>query len=62
MSEKERINKAVQLIKKSLCINSDYVDYDFGVELLKGMLLDILLGDEEDYKDALLILGSDKVE
>ena len=60
MSDKERINKAVELIKKALCPNSDYVDYDYGVELLKGMLLDILLGDKKDYKDVLIMLGSDK--
>ena len=62
MSDKERIENAVILIKKALDINSQFVDYDFGVELLKGMLLDILLGDKEDYGDILqsILKDSDK--
>lgn len=62
MSDKERIENAVILIKKALDVNSQFVDYDFGVELLRGMLLDILLGDKEDYGDILqnILKDSDK--
>lgn len=38
-------------INKKLCPNSDYVDYDFGTELLRQELLDIVnkaLGDKEN--------------
>lgn len=44
---KLRVDKAIEKINKTLCPNSDYVDYDFGSELLRQELLDILKGDDK---------------
>ena len=41
----DRISKAIELINQKLDINSDYIDYDFGAELLRQELLDILRGE-----------------
>lgn len=43
----DRIDKAIQNINEKLSINSEYVDYDFGSELLKQELLDILKGSDK---------------
>ena len=40
----EAIDKAIEVINKGLNINSDYVDYDYGTELLRQELLEILKG------------------
>ena len=41
--QKENIIKEVrEKVNKTLNVNSDYVDYDFGVELLRQELLEIL--------------------
>ena len=44
--EIERLNNIIkevrEVINKGLNINSDYVDYDFGTELLRQELLEIL--------------------
>lgn len=39
---KKKIDKVVKIINKALCPNSDYVDYDFGSELLRQELLEVL--------------------
>ena len=44
---KKKIDKAVKIINKALCPNSDYVDYDYGSELLRQELLEVL-GKGED--------------
>jgi hypothetical protein len=38
----KRIDNAIKITNKALCPNSDYVDYDFGTELLRQELLEIL--------------------
>jgi len=42
----ENRDKAIEKINKTLCPNSDYVDYEYGTELLKQELLKILKGEE----------------
>lgn len=43
LDEKENIIKEVrEVINKGLNINSDYVEYDFGAELLRQEVLEIL--------------------
>ena len=44
----DRIDKAIELIKKTLNIHSDYVEYDFGTEYLRQELLDILQGSDKE--------------
>lgn len=39
---KNIIKEVRELVNKALNINSDYVDYEFGVELLRQELLEIL--------------------
>ena len=46
LNKEERIDKAIELINKALNTNSDYVEYEFGTELLRQELLDILEGKE----------------
>ena len=41
-----RKDNAIELINKALNTNSDYVEYEFGTELLRQELLDILEGKE----------------
>ena len=43
-----RINKAIECINTKLTINSDYVDYDFGTELLRQELIEILKGSDNE--------------
>ena len=49
MKENKRLRSIIkevrECINKKLNINSDYVDYDFGTELLRQELLDILKGE-----------------
>lgn len=43
LQQKENIIKEVrEKVNKTLNVNSDYVDYDFGVELLRQEFLEIL--------------------
>ena len=42
------IDKAIEVINKGLNINSDYVDYDFGAELLRQEFLEILKGSDKE--------------
>jgi len=44
----QKIDKAIECIKEKLNINSGYVDYDFGTELLRQELLDILQGSDKE--------------
>ena len=47
----EAIDKAIEVINKGLNINSDYVDYDYGAELLRQELLEILKGVNSNEKE-----------
>lgn len=42
------IKEVREKINATLTINSDYVDYDFGTELLRQELLDILKGSDKE--------------
>ena len=39
----ERIDRAIEIINKAIQPKSDYIDYDFGSELLRQELLDTLI-------------------
>lgn len=47
----EAIDKAIEIINKGLNINSDYVDYDYGTELLRQELLEALKGVNSNEKE-----------
>ena len=49
LQQKENIIKDVrENINKKLNVNSDYVEYDFGTELLRQELLEILNGSDKE--------------